>query len=66
VPYLTLSADCKVADGKTCCANSKGKTVKVVGAKAGDVEKLAGKEVEIKGTCKGGKEIDVALVAEKK
>ena len=65
VPYLALS-ECKADDGKTCCADMKGKAVKLVGAKAADAEKLAGKQVEVKGTCKGGKEVDVASVAEKK
>lgn len=50
--------------GKTM-ANMKGMDLKVVGPKAVDAEKLAGKEVEVKGVVKGGKEIVADSVAEK-
>jgi hypothetical protein len=64
VPYLAIS-DAKADDGKTCCAGMKGKTLKIVGAKAADAGKLEGKQVEVKGTCKAGKEMDAASVAAK-
>ena len=54
-------AEAKGADGKAI-ADLKDKTLKVVGAKLADVEKLAGKEVEVKGIVKGA-DIDVASVA---
>jgi hypothetical protein len=52
----------KGPDGKAV-ADLAGKTLKVTGAKVADVEKLAGKEVEVKGTVKG-EEIDVTMVIE--
>jgi len=57
-------AEAKGADGKAV-ADLKDKVLKVTGAKVADVEKLAGKEVEVKGTVKGA-DIDVTAVAEKK
>ena len=57
-------AEAKGADGKAV-ADLAGKTLKVTGAKVADVEKLAGKEVEVKGTVKGA-DIDVTAVAEVK
>ena len=57
-------AEAKGADGKAV-ADLKDKVLKVTGAKVADVEKLAGKEVEVKGLVKGA-EIDVLAVAEKK
>lgn len=62
---LTVS-DAKADDGKTCCQAMKGKEIKLSGAKAAEAEKLAGKQVEIKGVCKAGQELEVASVAEKK
>jgi hypothetical protein len=53
--------EAKGTDGKPV-AELAGKVLKVIGAKAADVEKLAGKEVEVKGVVKGA-EIDVASVA---
>jgi glycine betaine/choline ABC-type transport system substrate-binding protein len=57
-------AEAKGADGKVV-ADLTGKTLKVTGAKVADVEKLAGKEVQVKGTVKGT-DIDVTMVAEVK
>ena len=59
-------SDAKADDGKTCCAAMKGKEIKLSGEKAAEAEKLAGKQVEVKGTCKAGKELEVASVTEKK
>jgi len=57
-------SEAKGDDGKAIDA-LKGKDLKVIGAKAADVQKLAGKEVLAKGAIKDNKEIDVASVAEK-
>ena len=57
-------AEAKGADGKAV-ADLKDKVLKVTGAKVADVEKLAGKEVDVKGVVKGA-DIDVLTVAEKK
>lgn len=57
-------AEAKGEDGKAI-ADLKDKVLKVIGAKCADVEKLAGKDVEVKGIVKGT-DIDVAAVAEKK
>ena len=46
--------------------NIKGTSLTVVGLKVADVKKLQGKEVELRGTIRDGKEFDVASVAEKK
>ncbi len=54
----------KGEDGKPIAALA-GKVLAVTGAKAADVEKLAGKHVEASGTVKDDKEIDVTTVAEK-
>ncbi|MCX5758257.1 MAG: hypothetical protein NTU83_07070 [Candidatus Hydrogenedentes bacterium] len=56
-------AEAKGADGKAV-ADLAGKDLKCTGAKAADCAKLAGKEVEAKGTVKGA-EIDVTAIAEK-
>lgn len=63
VSYINV-AEAKGEDGKVI-ADLKGKSLKVIGAKAADAEKLAGKEVEAKGTVKAGKEIDATSIAEK-
>ena len=44
----------------------KDKSLKVVGKNVWAVEKLIGKDIEIRGTIKDGKEIDVTWVGEKK
>ncbi|MCX5759042.1 MAG: hypothetical protein NTU83_11150 [Candidatus Hydrogenedentes bacterium] len=63
--YLSVS-DAKCAAGKEC-PQMKGKTVKLTGAKAAEAEKLAGKQVDVKGTCGSScAEFDVASVTEKK
>jgi len=51
------------ADGKVQ-ADLAGKTLKIVGAKAAEAEKLAGKTVEVKGTVKGA-DIDASAIGEK-
>jgi len=61
--YLNVSA-CKSADGKSQC-DMAGKSVKLTGEKAGEAAKLAGKDVEVTGVCKDGKEVEVASVAVK-
>jgi len=63
VAYINVT-EAKGEDGKAI-ADLKGKSLKAIGAKAAEVEKHAGKEVEAKGTVKAGKEIDVTSVAEK-
>lgn len=63
--YVTVS-DAKCAAGKEC-AQMKGKTVKLTGSKAAEAQKLAGKQVAVKGTCGSAcTEFDVASVTEKK
>ena len=59
-------SEAKADDGKTCCEAMKGKDIKLSGDKAVDAEKLAGKQAEVKGVCKAGKELEVASVTEKK
>ncbi len=62
--YLSVS-DAKCAAGKECPL--KGKTIKLTGPKAAEAEKLAGKQVDVKGTCGSGcADFDVASVTEKK
>jgi len=63
VAYITVS-EAKGMDGKAM-SNLVGKTLKVVGAKAMDAEKLAGKEATLTGTIKGNT-IQATQVMEKK
>ena len=62
--YLKVS-EAKCEKGKAC-EGMAGKEIKLGGAKASEAEKLAGKTVEVQGTCKAGKELEVASLAEKK
>jgi len=57
-------SEAKDASGKAI-ADLNGKSLKVIGAKAGDVVKLDGKEVTASGTVKNNAEIDVISVKEK-
>jgi hypothetical protein len=63
--YLKVS-ESKTDDGKACCNSMTGKEVKLTGAKTADAEKLVGKQVEVKGACKAGSEINAASITEKK
>ena len=63
VAYITVS-EAKGMDGKAMPALNR-KTLKVMGAKAMDAEKLAGKEVTLTGTIKGNT-IQATQVMEKK
>ncbi|GEM_PF-4647452 len=64
VPYIVV-AEAKAEDGKLVL-DLVGKSLKVTGPKAAEVEKLDGKEVEAKGVVKDEKTIEVQTVAEKK
>ncbi|MCX5770940.1 MAG: hypothetical protein NTZ09_11800 [Candidatus Hydrogenedentes bacterium] len=63
VAYIAVS-EAKGADGKIM-SNLSGKTLKVVGAKAMEAEKLAGKEVTLTGMIKGNT-IQATSLMEKK
>lgn len=65
VPYVNVT-ECKCEKCPKECPVGKGATMKIIGPKTADAEKMAGKTVVMEGVCKACQEFEPTSITEKK